>query len=281
MSFYFTVPVYQTILSIVFAFFLALVGIQSAAETDIVPNSTLAKVVQIAFAKFPAASLQDLQRNNIITAALTAATSQQAVDMVSDLKTGHILRASPRSQFLAQLVGSVFAIPIAVALFIVFAKAYPCITDASIEVCEFGLSPVLGWQNFTILLTTNARITTSSLITAGCCGAFAVIYTILKHRFVPVAHHDKLPNLNAIGLGFIVPQPSTPAAMTIALLGGMLWKRFGKDSHEKYRLSVASGAIAGVGIAAVIRALMKLSGVPDRTVPWNCPLNKKGGLGCL
>ncbi|KAJ3248727.1 hypothetical protein HK104_007697, partial [Borealophlyctis nickersoniae] len=137
MSYFFTVPIYQSLLSIIFAFFLSLVGIQAAAETDINPISTLGKVVQIAFAKFPAASLMDLQRNNVLSAAMTSASASQAVDMVGDLKTGHLINASPKSQFLAQLVGSAFAIPISVVLFLVFAKAYPCIVVVS-DTCEFG-----------------------------------------------------------------------------------------------------------------------------------------------
>ncbi|KAJ3043514.1 hypothetical protein HDV00_004903 [Rhizophlyctis rosea] len=281
MSHFYTIPLYQTLLSLILAFLLSLVGIQSTAETDINPISTLAKVVQLLFAKFPAPSLPDLQRNNILSAALTAATSQQAADMVCDLKTANDLRASPKAMFKAQIVGSVFAIPIAVTLFVVFAKAYPCILDETVEGCEFGLSPVLGWQNFTLLLTTNAVIPTASVVTAGCCALLAVVYTILKHRYVPKEYHDKLPNLNAIGLGFVVPQPSTPFAMCVALLGGLVWHKVGRDGHDEYRLSVASGAIAGVGIAAVVRAVMRLSGVEDRTVSWNCPLNAKGGLGCL
>jgi len=62
--------------------------------------------------------------------------------MVGDLKTGHLLRASPRAQFLAQLIGSIFAVLIAVPLFVLYSKAYPCILDASIDKCPFALVAV-------------------------------------------------------------------------------------------------------------------------------------------
>jgi hypothetical protein len=73
--------------------------------------------------------------------------------MVGDLKTGHLLGASPRSQFLAQCVGSVFAIAAAVPLFLLYTQAYKCIIDPTIEKCEFGLISVLTWQNVCKILT--------------------------------------------------------------------------------------------------------------------------------
>ncbi|KNC96037.1 OPT superfamily oligopeptide transporter [Spizellomyces punctatus DAOM BR117] len=280
MAYFFKIPVYQSILSIIFAFFLALIGVQAAAETDINPISTLAKVVQLAFFKFPADSLQSLQRNNILSAAVTSAAANQAADMVGDLKTGHIVGASPRSQFLAQLIGSAVAIPVNLLLFIVFAKAYPCIVKP-MDTCDFGLSPVLGWENFTKLLTTSANLPMASWVTALVCGFVAILFTIMKHQYIPQKHHDSLPNLGAIGLGFIVPQPSTPLAMCMAMVGGMIWKKLSPSSEHKFRMAVASGGIAGVGIAAVLRAVLKLSDVPDKVVDWNCPVSVDGVVKCL
>ncbi|TPX64065.1 hypothetical protein SpCBS45565_g06160 [Spizellomyces sp. 'palustris'] len=280
MAYFFHIPVYQSILSIIFAFFLALVGVQAAAETDINPISTLAKVVQLAFFKFPADSLQSLQRNNILSAAVTSAAANQAADMVGDLKTGHIVRASPRSQFLAQLVASAVAIPVNLLLYVVFAQAYPCIIKP-MDTCDFGLSPVLGWENFTKLLTTSANLPMASWAIALVCGFVAILFTIMEHQYIGRKHHDSLPNLGAIGLGFIVPQPSTPLAMCMAMVGGMIWKKIFPSSEHKFRMAVASGGIAGVGIAAVIRAVLKLSDVPDKVIDWNCPVNADGVIKCL
>lgn len=47
--------------------------------------------------------------------------------MTGDLKTGYLLRAKPRNQFIAQLTGSVVAIFLNVGLFILFTTATPCI----------------------------------------------------------------------------------------------------------------------------------------------------------
>ncbi|KXS18282.1 OPT superfamily oligopeptide transporter [Gonapodya prolifera JEL478] len=250
MGFQFGIPAYQSILAVIFAFFLSIVGIFAAGQTDINPISTLAKVVQLVFARMPASSLQDLQRSNLLCAAVTSSSANQSVDMIGDLKTGHLIGASPRSQFLAQLVGSFFAVIMNVSLFTLFAKAYPCITNV-MDTCEFGLSPILSWQNVTVLLTQNPFIPLSSVATAIVCAVLAVIYVFVTSNYIPDEYYPYLPNLNAVGLGFIVPQPSTPLAMAFAVIVKLLWQRYHKSSSDNLCTAVAAGALAGVGITGM------------------------------
>ena len=60
---------------------------------------------------------------------MAAGAAAQSADMTGDLKTGYLLRAKPRNQFVAQLVGSVVAVFLTTGLFILFAKASPCILN--------------------------------------------------------------------------------------------------------------------------------------------------------
>ena len=46
---------------------------------------------------------------------------------LGDLKTGYLLRAKPKNQFVAQLCGAVVAMFLNVGLFILFTTASPCI----------------------------------------------------------------------------------------------------------------------------------------------------------
>ena len=48
----------------------------------------------------------------------------QAGDLLQDLKTGHLLRASPRAQFVAQLIGGSFSVLTTVAAYNLYASAY-------------------------------------------------------------------------------------------------------------------------------------------------------------
>lgn len=43
---------------------------------------------------------------------------------MQDLKTGHLLKASPRAQFYGQLIGSFFSIFFAVAAYLMYTSVY-------------------------------------------------------------------------------------------------------------------------------------------------------------
>ncbi|KAF9917746.1 hypothetical protein BX616_000054 [Lobosporangium transversale] len=180
----FKVPVYSTIIAIILSFMLAFVGLQASGETDINPTGSIGKVTQLVFSRFPG-ELAVVQKTNLMCANISASICSQAVDMVGDLKTGHLLNASPRSQFLAQMVGSVFAIAAAVPLFILYTEAYRCIVDASIKKCEFGLVAVVTWQSVCEILTTGGSVPRGSWITAIVFAFLAIANILIRIKLVP------------------------------------------------------------------------------------------------
>jgi len=93
------------------------------------------------------------QRTNLIAGSIAGQAASHAVDMVGDLKTGHLLGASPQSQFWAQVFGSVIGIWLSVGLFVLFASAYPCITDLEIQCTAFGMPAVSAWRSVAVAVT--------------------------------------------------------------------------------------------------------------------------------
>ena len=77
---------------------------------------------------------------------VSAGAAAQATDMTGDLKTGYLLRAKPRNQFVAQLIGAIVAVFLNSGLFILFTKASPCILypPASGQ-CTYGAPSVSAW----------------------------------------------------------------------------------------------------------------------------------------
>ncbi|KAK5817053.1 OPT oligopeptide transporter protein-domain-containing protein [Linnemannia elongata] len=265
----FKVPVYSTILAIILSFILAFVGLQAAGETDINPTGSIGKVTQLVFSRFPG-ELHVVQKTNLMCANISASICAQAVDMVGDLKTGHLLGASPRSQFLAQCVGSVFAIAAAVPLFILYTEAYHCIVDASIEKCEFGLVSVVTWQSVCEILTNGGTVPKGSVITACIFAVLAIANILIRIKLVPQKWRPYWINLNAVGLGLINPSPALAMAMLTGWAGGRIWVQINKVAHEKYMYSVAGGFISGVGVAGIIKAILVLGGIKAGTVLWAC-----------
>ncbi|KAF9969323.1 hypothetical protein BGZ73_008353 [Actinomortierella ambigua] len=265
----FKIPVWCTILSIVLSFILAFVGLQASGETDINPTGSIGKVSQLIFSRVPG-DLATVQKTNLMMANISASICSQAVDMVGDLKTGHLIGASPRSQFLAQAVGSLFAVAAAIPLFILYTSAYHCIVDATIDKCEFGLVSVVTWQSVAEFLTKGGSLPKEAVITTIVFAVLAIVNIIIRVKFVPERFRSYWINLNAVGLGLINPSPAIPLAMLTGWAAGKLWARFGAKTYEKYMYSVAGGFIAGVGVAGIIKAFMTLGGVKAGQVLVGC-----------
>jgi uncharacterized oligopeptide transporter (OPT) family protein len=145
----FKVEIGHTILGITLAFLFSFIGLQSAGTVGINPVGPIAKASQLVFggiSKAQGQSVKDAQLTNLITGSLAGQAASHSVDMVCDLKIGHLLSATPRGQFWAQLIGTVFTVVPMTGAFLVFTKAYPCIVDQTIENCPFELPAVTSWK---------------------------------------------------------------------------------------------------------------------------------------
>ena len=64
---------------------------------------------------------------NLLAALISGGAAAQTTDMIGDLKTGHLLRAKPKVQFIAQACGAFCSIFLSVGLFVLFSKACKCL----------------------------------------------------------------------------------------------------------------------------------------------------------
>ncbi|KAF9430098.1 hypothetical protein BGZ76_000974 [Entomortierella beljakovae] len=270
MNLNFDVPVYATIGAIIMSFLLAFVGLQASGETDINPTGAIAKVTQLVFSRIPSDSIVVVQKTNLMCANIAASVCSQAVDMVGDLKTAHLVGASPKAMMYAQLVGSVFAVGVSIPLFILYTKAYPCVLDSTIENCQFEVPAVVAWENVCRILTGEGSIPTSSMILTIVCCVLGIANVVIRVKFVPDSWKPYWINLNAVGLGFINPSPAIAVAMLVGWTAGWVWKKVSIRSHERLMYSVSAGLIAGVGIAGLINAALTISGVEEGPVKVGC-----------
>src|SRR5262249_14033212 len=108
---FFGIPIWEGILAVAIAFVLAVVACRATGETDTTPMGPLGKIAQFVYAGISPGNYS----TNLMTASVTAGSAMHSADLLTDLKTGYLLGASPRRQFLAQLVGiiagGVFCVP--------------------------------------------------------------------------------------------------------------------------------------------------------------------------
>src|SRR6266700_2818762 len=83
------------------SFVLSLVACRATGETDTTPIGAMGKVMQLLFALFHPKQLIP----NLASAGIAANSAIGSADLLTDLKSGYLLGANPRKQFLAQFAG--------------------------------------------------------------------------------------------------------------------------------------------------------------------------------
>ena len=98
----FDIPPHLTLVALALSFALAAVAVRSTGETDINP---VGRDGARSRSSSTAGWHRAVSGPNLMAAAVTGAGASQAADMMQDLKTGRLLGASPRRQFVAQVMG--------------------------------------------------------------------------------------------------------------------------------------------------------------------------------
>lgn len=258
------------ILALILAFIFCFIGVQSSGTTDVNPISAIAKASQLVVGGVTKGqgglSLQQAQLTNLLAGSIAGQAASHGVDMTGDLKTGHLLRASPRAQFLSQILGSAIGIWLSVGLFVLFASAYPCITDMEVECSAFGLPSVSAWRTVAIAVTSpTLPIPSSSGIFSLIFGALAIVTVVVKHLWIPVRYHAYVPNWNAIGLGFVVPQTYYAIAMVFGAHLAQVWAKRWPVRWEIWGFALSAGLVAGEGMGGVVTALLTILKIDGNT----------------
>src|SRR5207249_1737564 len=123
---------------------LVIVAARVTGETDVTPVGPLSKITQLTFGALQPGNVT----TNLMTANISAGATAHAGDLLIDLKSGYLLGANPRQQFLAQFFG-------VIAGGLVVVPAYfMLIPDASVLGTEKWPAPAaLVWKGVADLLS--------------------------------------------------------------------------------------------------------------------------------
>ncbi|KAJ5627741.1 hypothetical protein N7490_009969 [Penicillium lividum] len=114
-------------LATLLAVLLSIMGVRALGETDLNPVSGISKLTQLLFSLATPAS-HFSRRTALVTNLLAGAVSEsgalQAGDMMQDLKTGHLLGASPKAQFYGQMIGSLVGAVLSTAVYKMYVNVY-------------------------------------------------------------------------------------------------------------------------------------------------------------
>src|SRR5262249_12478065 len=88
-------------IAVALSFWLALVACRVTGETDTTPVGAMGKVTQLTFGALSPGNVNV----NLMSANITAGAATSSADLLTDLKTGHLLGANPGQQFVAEFSG--------------------------------------------------------------------------------------------------------------------------------------------------------------------------------
>ncbi len=247
-QFVFEIPWYLTLIAIPVSFVLSIVAVRSAGETDINPIGGMGKVTQLIFGGIAPGSIS----TNLMAAAITSAGASQAADMMQDLKTGKMLGAAPRKQFIAQLCGICVGILFAVPVYFVFTKAYELGSE------QLPAPAAMAWKAMAVVLNEGfgalPPFAEESILIAGIIGLAIAGLRQIKSiaNFVPSGL--------AMGIAFIVPAYYS-LVMFYGLVVWLIWKAIAPAAAQKYNFALASGLIAGEGLMGIVNAGLTIVGI--------------------
>jgi len=225
------------------SFLLALVSCRTTGETDTTPIGPMGKVMQLLFAVISPGNVT----HNLVSAGVGANGASASADLLTDLKSGYLLGANPRRQFLAQFVGVFFG-----TLAIVPAW-YLMIPDAA-ALEKYPLPATQTWVAVARVLSAGIESLPMSARYAILIGALIGIVIPLLEKVFPRAR-PYLPSATGLGLGWLVFF-SNALSFAIGAVVAWLWSVVHKKSQETFNVPIASGLIAGESLIKALLAML-------------------------
>lgn len=254
------IPHYATATAIVLALLFSVLGVRALGETDLNPVSGIGKLSQLIFAVVIPRSHPAKILINLVAGGIAEAGAQQAGDLMQDLKTGHLIGASPKAQFAAQLIGTLYSVFLSSVMYKVYNRVY------EIPSKMFRIPTAVVWIDCSRLVTGEGlppHAFEVSLLFGAIFGAVSVIKNTVPRTSKYHRYLVYLPNGVAVGIGIY----NTPNFTLARFLGGLLayvWIRHaGKHNADKKvkMVIVSSGLVLGEGLLSAVTMLLTSLGV--------------------
>jgi putative OPT family oligopeptide transporter len=240
----FGMPVWQTAIAVALSFWLALVACRVTGETDTTPIGAMGKVTQLIFGGLSPGNINV----NLMSANITAGAAVSAADLLTDLKSGYLLGANPRQQFLAQFSGIFVGTLVSVLTFAVL------VPDARVlGTDQFPAPAAQTWSAVAIALGQGLSSLESVKLWLIFAGAVVGVVLTLAPVLLP-RYQEYLPSASAFGLAWVFHW-YYGLLFFLGALVALLLKRRKPKLAEELTLPVASGVVAGGSLMGVVLVL--------------------------
>ncbi|MGE0546247.1 MAG: OPT family oligopeptide transporter [Kofleriaceae bacterium] len=247
----FGIPIVLGVLAVMLSLVFGAVACRIAGETDITPGGPMGKLTQLGFG----AAHPQHPSTNLMTAAMTHASSVAAADLLNDLKSGYLLGADPRRQFVAQALGiGVGTAASVIAYFLLVPDAYALLGTGA-QPPAFAAPGAHQFQAIAELLQRGLDGLHPMQRTLVIVGMTTGVVVAAIERAVPERARRWVPSSAGLGLGLLLPA-STSLAMTLGALVAAIATRRDRAVGQRTVWPAAAGALAGESLAGVAVALI-------------------------
>jgi OPT family oligopeptide transporter len=247
----FSIHWWMGIASVVMTFFLALVACRATGETDITPIGAMGKITQLFFGIIAPTRIL----TNLMTASVTAGAAASSADLLTDLKSGYLLGANPRKQFIAQFLG------IFTGAFVIVPAFYLIVPTPDVLGSDRFPAPAAQvWKAVAELLAHGLSSLDITELWALSVGGLIGILLPLLDRLLPPRTRPFIPSAMGLGLAFVIPFWNT-LSMFMGAFTAWILTRVAKEWAIRYTIPIASGMIAGESLMGVMAALLGTLGL--------------------
>ncbi|MFZ1684180.1 MAG: OPT family oligopeptide transporter [Candidatus Zixiibacteriota bacterium] len=237
----FDMPYWQSFVAVLLSFALALVACRVTGETDTTPVGAMGKITQLTFGALSPGNMNV----NLMAANITAGAAGSSADLLTDLKSGYLLGANPRKQFIAQFAGIFIGTIVTVTAFRILVP-----NAAALGTNQFPAPAAQTWKGvaeaMSLGLSHMHPVKIWSIVIGGLAG---IILPILSRLFPK--KQNWIPSAAGLGLAWVF-QWFYGLLFFVGAVIGYGWQKKNPAQSEEYLFPVASGIVAGGALMGVI-----------------------------
>ncbi len=253
----FAMPIWMGILAVIMSFFLALVACRVTGETDTTPVGAMGKVTQLMYGGITPHSMrvsapQQTMNVNLMAACVTAGVADSAADLLTDLKSGYILGANPRKQFLAQFAGIFVGTAVTVPVFYALVP-----TPDALGTDRWPAPAAQVWASVAELLSRGLDSLHPTAQWALVIGGLVGIALAALPRLLPSRYRPWVPSPMGLGLAFTFHFFYGLSMFIGGVIAHVVKTKYPKQD-ALYTFPVASGVIAGESLMGIFLILVPI-----------------------
>jgi len=237
----FGMPYWQSFVAVILSFALALVACRVTGETDTTPVGAMGKITQLTFGALSPGNMNV----NLMAANITAGSATSSADLLTDLKSGYLLGAHPRKQFIAQFAGIFIGTIVTV---IAFRMLVPNASVLGTD--QFPAPAAQTWKGvaeaMALGLSSMHPVKVWAIVIGGLVG---LLLPILSRMFPK--QQKWIPSAAGIGLAWVF-QWFYGLLFFVGALIGYGWNKRNEKQCEEFLFPVASGVVAGGALMGVV-----------------------------